>query len=160
MLFFADLHLPSRPIGPQCKSHSPKEREREREKEKGKERASDNVYDVWLASREMPAQKGVYLVAGAQRQLNVTNARLAYRCLVQDSAFDFVRLEIFFSTFSKLTWLQFKVLWGLNPVRTTLMMSLNIVRSLFPAFRGYSQVGHCARRPTSFRVIPIAFNVF
>lgn len=39
------------------------------------------------------------------------------------------------------------------------MMSLNIVRSLFPAFRGYSQVGHCALRPTSFRVTYIAFNV-
>ena len=36
--------------------------------------------------------------------------------------------------------MQFKLLWILNPLRTTLMMSLNIIRSLFPAFRGYSQV--------------------
>ncbi|KAG5653086.1 hypothetical protein H0H81_002385 [Sphagnurus paluster] len=34
---------------------------------------------------------------------------------------------------------QFRELWALNPVRTTLMMSLNVIRSLFPAFRGYSQ---------------------
>jgi hypothetical protein len=35
---------------------------------------------------------------------------------------------------------QFKTLWGLHPLRSTFMVSLNIVRSLFPAFRGYSQV--------------------
>lgn len=33
-----------------------------------------------------------------------------------------------------------RALWGLNPLRTSLMMALNIIRSLFPAFRGYSQV--------------------
>lgn len=38
--------------------------------------------------------------------------------------------------------LQFKVLWILNPLRTALMMALNIIRSVFPAFRGYSQVRH------------------
>jgi hypothetical protein len=32
-----------------------------------------------------------------------------------------------------------KDLWLLNPVRTTLMMVANVVRGLFPAFRGYSQ---------------------
>lgn len=35
---------------------------------------------------------------------------------------------------------QLKSLWSLNPLRTTLMVSLNIARSLFPAIRGYSQV--------------------
>lgn len=88
-------------------------------KEKDKEPKS--VYDAWLASRQIPGQKGAYLVAGAQRQVNLANARLAY-CIIHSCAFDF-----------------FKVLLELNPVRTTLMMSLNVVRSLFPAFRGYSQ---------------------
>jgi len=32
-----------------------------------------------------------------------------------------------------------KTLWGLHPIRTTLMMTLHIVRAFFPAFRGYSQ---------------------
>ncbi|KAF9468908.1 P-loop containing nucleoside triphosphate hydrolase protein [Collybia nuda] len=118
MLFFTDLHIPSpsRP-SPLCRPQLLKEK-----KEKPRERESRSGYDAWLASREVPSQKGAYLIAGAQRPLNLANARLAYRCLVEDSALSF-----------------FQVLWGLNPVRTTLMMSLNIVRSLFPAFRGYSQ---------------------
>lgn len=33
----------------------------------------------------------------------------------------------------------FRVLWSLHPVRTTLMMVINVVRGMFPAFRGYSQ---------------------
>ncbi|TFK73008.1 P-loop containing nucleoside triphosphate hydrolase protein [Pluteus cervinus] len=81
----------------------------------------DSVYDLWLASRELPAQRGSYFVPGTQRPLNLANARLAYtlthRCTLD----------------------LFKVLWGLNPFRTTLMMTLQVVRSLFPAFRGYSQ---------------------
>ncbi|KAG6850050.1 hypothetical protein H0H93_001866 [Arthromyces matolae] len=36
-----------------------------------------SVYDAWLTSREIPDQKGIYLVAGAQRPLTLANARLA-----------------------------------------------------------------------------------
>jgi len=81
----------------------------------------DSVYDAWLASRLMGSQRGTYLVPGSQRPLNRVNARLA--CIItKKCAFDL-----------------FKTIWGLHPVRTTLMMSLNIIRSVFPAFRGYSQ---------------------
>lgn len=80
-----------------------------------------SVYDAWLASRELPGGNGAYLVPGGQRALNAKNARLALY-VTQTCTLDFL-----------------KILWGLNPLRTTLMMSLNIIRSLFPAFRGYSQ---------------------
>lgn len=65
-------------------------------KEKDKEPKS--VYDAWLASRQIPGQKGAYLVAGAQRQVNLANARLAY-CIIHSCAFDFVRLMFFFFVF-------------------------------------------------------------
>ncbi|KAG6866497.1 hypothetical protein C0991_003041 [Blastosporella zonata] len=85
-------------------------------------RGPDSAYDAWLASREVPGQKGIYLVAGAQRPLTCANARLALCTTIHRCVFDF-----------------FKNLLALNPLRTALMMSLNIIRSLFPAFRGYSQ---------------------
>jgi len=83
--------------------------------------APETVYDAWLSSREMPGKTGAFLVPGAPRPLTRGNARLALFVL-QKCIFDFL-----------------KVLWSLHPLRTTLMMTLNIIRSLFPAFRGYSQ---------------------
>ncbi|RXW25768.1 hypothetical protein EST38_g57 [Candolleomyces aberdarensis] len=83
--------------------------------------APDSVYDAWLKSREMPQHKGSFLVPGAPRSLTLDNARLALY-ISQTCIFDL-----------------FKTLWGLHPLRATLMVTLNIVRSLFPAFRGYSQ---------------------
>ncbi|KJA24573.1 hypothetical protein HYPSUDRAFT_136209 [Hypholoma sublateritium FD-334 SS-4] len=90
-------------------------------KQKAQKPEPELIYDAWLASRAMPGQTGSYLVPGAQRPLTLANARLAL-FVAQHCTLDF-----------------FKVLFRLNPLRTTLMMSLNIVRSLFPAFRGYSQ---------------------
>ncbi|KAF8897213.1 P-loop containing nucleoside triphosphate hydrolase protein [Infundibulicybe gibba] len=107
MLFPDDFHLPSRTSNPSRKAPP--------------SNTLDSVYDAWLASRRVPGQKGTHLVPGAQRPLNLENARLA-GMITHMCAFEF-----------------FKVLWRLNPVRTTLMMSLNVVRSVFPAFRGYSQ---------------------
>jgi len=126
----SELHLPSRPTTPA------------RNPSKDKEKVPETVYDAWLTSREIPGQKSIYLAAGTQRQVNFANARLAY-CIIQKCAFDFVRLLFFFLPTSDRP--QFKVLLELNPVRTTLMMALNVVRSLFPAFRGYSQVSYSAR---------------
>ncbi|KAF8165071.1 P-loop containing nucleoside triphosphate hydrolase protein [Crassisporium funariophilum] len=105
LLFPADFHLPPRSAPPT----------------KFENVTPESVYDAWLTSREMPGQKGAYLVPGAPRALTLENARLAL-FVTQTCTLDFL-----------------KVLWGLNPLRTTLMMALNIIRSLFPAFRGYSQ---------------------
>lgn len=58
---------------------------------------------------------------GAQRPINEQNFRLALT-IVRACVFDLV-----------------KALWGLHPVRTSLMMVLHIIRAIFPAFRGYSQ---------------------
>jgi hypothetical protein len=93
-----------------------------RKEERKPSETLSSVYDAWLASRVNGIQRGGYLVPGSQRPLNTVNAKLAW-IITRTCAFDF-----------------FKILWGLHPIRTTLMMSLNIVRSLFPAFRGYSQV--------------------
>lgn len=78
-------------------------------------------YDAWLASRELPGHPGHYLVPGAPRPLTLENARLAW-FITHTCTLDF-----------------FRVLFDLSPFRTALMMSLNVVRSIFPAFRGYSQ---------------------
>jgi hypothetical protein len=58
---------------------------------------------------------------GAHRPINETNIKLAMT-ITRGCAFDL-----------------FVVLWSLHPVRTTLMMVINVVRGFFPAFRGYSQ---------------------
>jgi hypothetical protein len=81
----------------------------------------DLVYDAWLASRVIPRRRGAFLVAGAQRPLTNANTKLAYT-ITRECAYDLL-----------------VHLWGLQPIRTTIMMCLNILRGLFPAFRGYSQ---------------------
>ncbi|KAF7353060.1 ABC transporter domain-containing protein [Mycena venus] len=79
----------------------------------------DSAYDAWLASRVLP--RGELLVPGAHRRFSLFNVKLAF-IILRTSAFEF-----------------FSHILSLHPVRTTLMMALNIVRSIFPAFRGYSQ---------------------
>ncbi|KII95926.1 hypothetical protein PLICRDRAFT_34876 [Plicaturopsis crispa FD-325 SS-3] len=81
---------------------------------------ADSAYRDWLASR-VTSSHGKLLAAGSHRRLSAENSILAYR-ITRNCALD-------------LFWL----LWGLHPARTTLMMSLNVLRGLFPAFKGYSQ---------------------
>ncbi|KAF8076068.1 P-loop containing nucleoside triphosphate hydrolase protein [Lyophyllum atratum] len=119
MLFSNHLHLPR---GTPVSKHQHSTESFDIVDEPDAWKRPQTTYDAWLASREIPGQKGIYLVAGAQRPLSFESARLAFSATIHRCAFDF-----------------FRELWALNPVRTTLMMSLNIIRSLFPAFRGYSQ---------------------
>ncbi|KAJ8588774.1 P-loop containing nucleoside triphosphate hydrolase protein [Rhizopogon salebrosus TDB-379] len=79
------------------------------------------IQKAWLASRVIPRHRGSYLMPGAHRPINETNIKLAMT-ITRGCAFDL-----------------FVVLWSLHPVRTTLMMVINVVRGFFPAFRGYSQ---------------------
>ncbi|KAH7916818.1 P-loop containing nucleoside triphosphate hydrolase protein [Hygrophoropsis aurantiaca] len=79
------------------------------------------VQKAWLASRVMPRRKAGYLTPGGQRSINEKNLRLAFT-ISRECAFDLMKL-----------------LWSLHPIRTSVMMILNVVRGLFPAFRGYSQ---------------------
>lgn len=79
------------------------------------------LLQAWLASRVLPYRRGAYLVPGAHRPVNESNIRLAIT-ISRACVIDLV-----------------KTLWGLHPIRTTLMMALHIVRAFFPAFRGYSQ---------------------
>ena len=88
---------------------------------KPKTTSCDMVYDAWLASRVIPRRRGALLVAGAQRPLTHANTKLAYT-ITKECAYELL-----------------VQLWGLHPFRTTVMMCLNILRGLFPAFRGYSQ---------------------
>lgn len=80
-----------------------------------------SLQQAWLASRTIPRRRGTYLMPGAQRPVNETNIRLAIT-ISRACVFDLVT-----------------ALWGLHPVRTSLMMILQIIRGFFPAFRGYSQ---------------------
>ncbi|KAF9076497.1 P-loop containing nucleoside triphosphate hydrolase protein [Rhodocollybia butyracea] len=77
-------------------------------------------YDIWLASRAVAGSKEL-LIPGAQRPLTFRNARLAYMML-QSNTFGL-----------------FKRLCGSHPKRTVLMLATHLARSMFPAFRGYSQ---------------------
>ncbi|KAG0699862.1 P-loop containing nucleoside triphosphate hydrolase protein [Suillus ampliporus] len=79
------------------------------------------IQKAWLASRVIPRRRGSYLMPGAHRSINEANIRLAVT-ITRGCVFDL-----------------FRVLWSLHPVRTTFMMIINVVRGLFPAFRGYSQ---------------------
>ena len=85
----SELCLPSRSTTQANAKTSSKEKEKEKEKD------LISVYDAWLASRKIPGQKDVYLVAGAQRQVNFVNAHLAYS-IIQTCAFDFVRFIFHF----------------------------------------------------------------
>lgn len=80
LLFPADFQLPPRNPQPKTPKVEP-----------------EHVYDAWLASREIPGQKGSYLVPGAQRSLTIDNARLAL-FVTRHCTLDFVRhlLSTFF----------------------------------------------------------------
>lgn len=81
----------------------------------------DRVHEAWLASRVIPRRKGTFLEAGSQRPLTSANFKFAYT-IAKECAYELLGQ-----------------LWSLHPIRTALMMSLNILRGFFPAFRGYSQ---------------------
>lgn len=100
----------------------------------------ESPYDAWLASRTLTS--GGTLVPGAHRRFSLFNFKLAC-IIIRTCAFDFVSGPLFFPTHGS-SHSQFTRILCLHPVRTTLMMSLNVVRSIFPAFRGYSQVGSLA----------------
>jgi len=81
MFLFPDLHkCPHQPIAHSTLDDPP-----------AKPQGPKSVYELWLASREIPGQNGVYLVPGAQRRLTYANTRLA-RVAVQNCVFDFVSL--------------------------------------------------------------------
>jgi ABC-type multidrug transport system fused ATPase/permease subunit len=88
-------------------------------------RSSNNdyhpVFNAWKASRRTAGRDASLITPGTQRPLSLANARLAL-FICQECAMDFIG-----------------AIWALNPVRTTAMLLVNIIRSLFPAFRGYSQ---------------------
>ena len=86
-----------------------------------------SVYDAWLASRTYVTQVGsdgkIFRQPrppGSTRQFNLTNVYLA--------------LQIIQSTFVQMV----RLLWGLNPIRTFILVALTVIRGLLPAFRGYS----------------------
>lgn len=87
-----------------------------------------SLFDVWRASRPSVSNIGrdgkpetLPLQPGHQRQFNLSNIILAGHIL-QATFYDMLVL-----------------LWGLNPLRTALLVCLTIIRGLLPAFRGYSQ---------------------
>lgn len=80
------------------------------------------VHDAWLASREVPGHTDKFLAPGSQRPLSYANVCIVLSATVQKCVLDLLAS-----------------LWALNPIRTTLMMTLNIARSFFPALRSYQQ---------------------
>jgi hypothetical protein len=81
----------------------------------------DRAYGAWLASREDIPHRKNRLAPGGQRPFNCANVRLAIS-ITKLCAYDFC-----------------KTLITLHPGRTTLMLCLNVIRSLSPAYRGYWQ---------------------
>lgn len=89
---------------------------------------SMSLFDAWNASRPLlvhqpPDGKSqrLHLQPGSHRKWSFVNIWLAFRIL-QATFVDMLVL-----------------LWGLNPVRTAVLICLTIIRGLLPAFRGYSQ---------------------
>lgn len=86
-----------------------------------------SVFDAWNASRpcSQPSTtdnaKYEKLQPGSHRKCTMANLFLAYKIL-QATFLDMLH-----------------ILWGLNPLRTTFLIGLTILRGLLPAFRGYSQ---------------------
>jgi hypothetical protein len=78
------------------------------------------VFDAWMESRTQTAD-GVRSPPGSPRKFTVRNAKLAVLVVRQCMA-DFMRL-----------------LWGIHPFRTGLLVLLNTLRGTLPAFRFYSQ---------------------
>ncbi|GJE84393.1 ABC transporter ATP-binding protein [Phanerochaete sordida] len=79
------------------------------------------LYDAWLASRAVPANKGGLLTPGAQRPLSRENVALAAR-IARRSSLGVLSL-----------------LWQLYPGRILALVSLDLLRGAFPVVRGYSQ---------------------
>lgn len=79
-----------------------------------------DLYGDWLTSRRMSSGTET-LSPGAQRPLTPQNIALAYNLLRSCAP------EILSS------------LWNMHPCRITLMVTMDLVRGVLPAFRGYSQ---------------------
>lgn len=85
------------------------------------------LFETWNASRQTSISSEVGkdatapLMPGSRRKCNLVNISLAFTIL-QATFLDMLSL-----------------LWSLNPVRTTVLVFLTVVRGLLPAFRGYSQ---------------------
>ncbi|RPD67077.1 P-loop containing nucleoside triphosphate hydrolase protein [Lentinus tigrinus ALCF2SS1-7] len=79
-----------------------------------------DLYGDWLTSRRMGSDMEC-LTPGAQRPLTPQNIALAYTLLRSCTP------EIL------------SCLWDMHPYRITLMVSMDLVRGVLPAFRGYSQ---------------------
>lgn len=83
-----------------------------------------SLFDVWSASRPKqggPEHANFSLPPGSRRGLTPRNIAFASR-IVCATSYELLRL-----------------LSGLNPIRTAIMIFLTIIRGLLPAFRGYSQ---------------------
>ncbi|KAI0750891.1 P-loop containing nucleoside triphosphate hydrolase protein [Daedaleopsis nitida] len=93
---------------------------RERFKKPLSEKKPD-VYADWLASRRCPGNGSGCLPPGAHRPFTLHHLTLA-RNLSQCCT-----AEILSS------------LWGMHPYRISLMVTLDLLRGVFPAYRGYSQ---------------------
>lgn len=85
------------------------------------EYSNEPLYQAWLASRTVPASKGVLLTPGAQRPLSRENILLA-AFVARRSCYSVVTL-----------------LWRLYPWRILAMVTMDLFKGVFPAFRGYSQ---------------------
>ncbi len=110
---------------PGCSHHAydvpPKHAPPPRERLKRSSDIKPDPYAEWLASRRPSGDGAGCLPPGAHRPFTLYNLTLAYnlsRCCTS---------EILYS------------LWVMHPFRISLMLSLDLVRGVFPAFRGYSQ---------------------
>ena len=86
------------------------------------------LFNLWEASRPLVSERNPasyserpYSQPGSHRKYTLENFYYAFRIL-QETLGEMLLL-----------------LWGLSPLRMTLLLCLTIIRGLSPAFRGYSQ---------------------
>ena len=87
-----------------------------------------SLFSLWEASRplvsESPSKSDsgkIFMQPGSHRKYTLENFYYAFKILQESLG------------------VMLLLLWGLNPLRTTILICLTILRGLLPAFRGYSQ---------------------
>ncbi|KAH9943359.1 P-loop containing nucleoside triphosphate hydrolase protein [Epithele typhae] len=130
-------HAPTAPDAPQPPKPSPANPERHRQPAA---HPQPDLFQLWLASRRAPNEP---LSPGAHRSFSSQNITLASTLVRTCSA------EIL------------SQLWNMHPYRISLMISLDFLRGILPAYRGYSQALMLQKLILSgeFTLAPIIYQV-
>ncbi|KZT12787.1 P-loop containing nucleoside triphosphate hydrolase protein [Laetiporus sulphureus 93-53] len=119
--FHSWRYLPPELCFPQAAQCAPRTEERTHHVKSEYHDPSEAFYRAWLASRTPLAGSDAFLPPGAHRPLSAHQIKLAYQ-IVKLCGYD-----------------TFALIWVLHPWRFLLMIIVQLLRGVLPAFKGYSQ---------------------